>query len=301
VLKGTGSDPQADIGTVRRRPAWPRSVADCRVTVAPDPMPLWSAACALGIIDCSVQNWSFCNFCVRAALGLLTCGDPVEEAEAEHRAVVVGRIRAPGAEHPDTLKSQDSLAKIQRELGRPEGVAPSIGWREIRLSARLVINTRRARYRWIDIGGSSFRSLAVATARLGRPMTTGLLSCGLGGFADGGEGLCGPSGDGLPVPQIPGWTFAVPGRVNAAEDRDRDRVQPAALGQRPVELGAGALPGILGVAAWPHPEHSHRYAGKLPAVASEEPVGIAVPASGVQRSPEHDQVESGGRFPHRLG
>jgi hypothetical protein len=40
----------------------------------------------------------------------------VEEAEAEHRAVVDGRIRALGAEHPDTLKSQDSLAKIQREL-----------------------------------------------------------------------------------------------------------------------------------------------------------------------------------------
>ena len=69
----------------------------------------------------------------------------------------------------------------------------------------------------------------------------------------------------------------------------------------PVELGAGALPSILGVAAWPHPEHSHRYAGKLPAVASEKPVGVAVPASGVQRSPEHDQVESGDRFPHRLG
>ncbi len=66
----------------------------------------------------------------------------MEEAEAEHRAVVDGRIRALGAEHPDTLKSQDSLAKIQRELGRPEEVAPRIGWREIRLSARLVIYTR---------------------------------------------------------------------------------------------------------------------------------------------------------------
>ncbi len=80
-----------------------------------------------------------------------------------------------------------------------------------------------------------------------------------------------------------GGRLLLPGRVNAGKSGDRDRVQPAALGQRPVELGARALPGILGVAAWSHPEHSHRYAGKLPAVASEEPVGVAVPASGVQR------------------
>ena len=37
VLRGRGPDPQEHIGTVRRRPAWPRSVADRRETVAPDP------------------------------------------------------------------------------------------------------------------------------------------------------------------------------------------------------------------------------------------------------------------------
>jgi hypothetical protein len=44
----------------------------------------------------------------------------LEEAEAEHRAVLETLVRVLGAEHPNTLASRGNLATVLRELGRPQ-------------------------------------------------------------------------------------------------------------------------------------------------------------------------------------
>jgi Flp pilus assembly protein TadD len=44
----------------------------------------------------------------------------LEEAEAEHRAVLEARVRVLGAEHPDTLSSRNNLAIVLRRSGRRE-------------------------------------------------------------------------------------------------------------------------------------------------------------------------------------
>jgi hypothetical protein len=42
----------------------------------------------------------------------------LEEAEAEHRAVLEARVRLLGAEHPHTLTSRNNLAVVLRALGK---------------------------------------------------------------------------------------------------------------------------------------------------------------------------------------
>ena len=93
-----------------------------------------------------------------------------------------------------------------------------------------------------------------------------------------------------PAPQVSRWALSAPGRVSAAEDGDRGRGEPVALGQGPVKLGPRALPGLIGVGARSHGEHGHGHGGKLPAVAAQEPVGVTMPASVVQGGAEHHQV-----------
>lgn len=51
---------------------------------------------------------------VLAGLGRL------EDAEAEHRAVLQVQRRVMGEEHPDTLTSRNNLAGVLGDLGRPE-------------------------------------------------------------------------------------------------------------------------------------------------------------------------------------
>ena len=42
----------------------------------------------------------------------------LEEAEAEHRAVLEARTRVLGADHPDTLTSRHNLANVLSDPGR---------------------------------------------------------------------------------------------------------------------------------------------------------------------------------------
>ncbi len=154
----------------------------------------------------------------------------------------------------------------------------------------------------MDMGGSGLQAPPAAWASCLCRLR--LLARGpriLPGSVRGDEGLCTPGLDGFPVPQIPPWMVAGSRRVDTAEYGDCDRGQPVALGQRPVQLGAGALPCILGVAARSHPEHGHRHAGELPAMAPEEAVGVAVPAPGIQWRAQHDQVVSGDWLAHGPG
>ncbi|GAA0410654.1 hypothetical protein GCM10009530_73940 [Microbispora corallina] len=51
------------------------------------------------------------------ALALRALGR-LEEAEAEHRAVLEIRRRVLGEDHPDTLTSRNNLALVLRDLGR---------------------------------------------------------------------------------------------------------------------------------------------------------------------------------------
>ena len=92
-----------------------------------------------------------------------------------------------------------------------------------------------------------------------------------------------PGPDRVPVPQVAS-PLTVPRRgVRAPEHRDSGRPQPVALGEGAVQLAPRALPCLLARIPRSHPEHRDGDGQQLLAVPLQEPVGVAVPSSGVDR------------------